>query len=184
MVTATAFIAATMVVAKALGTGTLGPPLPPLMVTFGRFVFAWLTIATVLAVVRPRLARPDLKTHVLRSLCGFTGVTLMFAAATMIPLADATAISFVNPIFAMVLAIPLLGEKVGPWRWLAAGIALLGALVLVRPGGDTLQIGALIALGAAVAYGFEVIFIKRLAGGEAPFQVLFVNNSIGVPLAC
>jgi drug/metabolite transporter (DMT)-like permease len=74
--------------------------------------------------MRPRLTRPDWPTHTIRVLCGWSGVTLMFAAAAMIPLADATAISFLNPVFCMILAIPLLGERIGPWRWLAAAIAL------------------------------------------------------------
>lgn len=183
MATATIFIAATMLLAKALGTDTLGPALPPFMVTFGRFAFAWCTVAMLVTVLRPKFTRPDLRTHVLRSAFGFTGVTLMFAAAAAIPLSDATAISFLNPIFAMVLAIPLLGEKVGPIRWLAAAIAVTGALVLTRPGGDAIQIGAFLALGAALAYGVEVILIKRLAGGEQPLQVLFVNNSMGLVFA-
>ena len=106
----------------------------------------------------------------------------MFAAAAAIPLADATAISFLNPLFAMVFAIPLLGERVGPWRWLAAAIGILGAVVLVRPGAGGLQFGAMLALGAAVVLGLETIFIKRLSGRELPLQVLLMNNSIGLAL--
>nr|WP_328795080.1 DMT family transporter [Jannaschia marina] len=183
MVTATLFIAATMLLAKALGTASLGPALPPFMVTFGRFLFAWITIVLCLAVLRPRFTRPDVRTHALRSAFGFAGVTFMFAAAAAIPLSDATAISFLNPIFAMMLAIPLLGERVGPWRWLAALIALAGAIVLTRPGGGAIEIGALLAMGAALAYGVEVILIKRLSGGEKPLQVLFVNNCFGLAFA-
>jgi drug/metabolite transporter (DMT)-like permease len=83
----------------------------------------------------------------------------------------------------MLLAIPLLGERVGPWRWAAAAIALAGALVLLRPGGAALAVGALLALGAAVALGLEVIFLKRLSGLERPFQLLLVNNLIGLGIA-
>lgn len=183
MLVATLFIAATMLLAKALGTDALGPGLPPFMVTFGRFLFAWLAITACLAAVRPRFTPPDLRTHALRSAFGFTGVTLMFAAAAAIPLSDATAISFLNPVFAMMLAIPLLGERVGRWRWLAAGIALIGALVLTRPGEGTIEVGALFALGAALAYGVEVILIKRLSGRERPLQLLFVNNCFGLAFA-
>ena len=184
MLAATALIAATTLLAKALGTGTLGAPLHPLQISFGRFLFAWLAIAATLAALRPRFTRPDFGTHVARTLCGWTGVTLMFAAATMIPLADATAISFLNPVFCMILAIPLLGERVGPWRWGAAAIALAGALILLRPGGGgALEAGALLAFGAALAMGLELIFIKRLSGRERPLQILFVNNSIGLVIA-
>lgn len=183
MVTATLFIAATTLLAKALGTEALGAPLHPLQVSHGRFVFAWIVFAGAIAVIRPRVTRPDFRTHVLRTACGWGGVTLMFAAAAAIPLSDATAISFLNPVFGMILAIPLLGERVGPWRWLAAIIAFAGALILIRPGTEAMQAGALLALGAALLLGLELIFIKRLSGREGPLQLLFVNNSLGLVIA-
>jgi drug/metabolite transporter (DMT)-like permease len=183
MLCATALLAGTTLIAKALGTDALGPPLHPMQVSFGRFLFAWIAIMTVLALRRPRLTRPDLKTHAARTLCGWSGVTLMFAAAAAIPLSDAIAISFVNPVFAMLLAIPLLGERVGPWRWLAAAIAIAGAMILIRPGTSAMQAGALLALGAALALGLELIFMKRLSGREKPLQILVVNNSMGLAIA-
>jgi len=183
MLAATLFLAATALLAKALGTDTLGTPLHPLQVSHGRFVFAFVAISAALAVLRPALTRPDFKTHIARTACGWGGVTLMFAAAAMIPLSDATAISFLNPVFCMLLAIPLLGERVGPWRWLAAAIAFAGAMVLVRPGAEAVQAGALVALGAAALLGLELIFIKRLAGREGPLQVLLVNNAIGLVIS-
>ncbi|GAA5065322.1 DMT family transporter [[Roseibacterium] beibuensis] len=183
MVCATAFIAATTLLAKALGTEALGAPLHPLQVSHGRFLFAWIAISTTLAVLRPRLIRPDWARHVGRTLCGWGGVSLMFAAAAMIPLSDATAISFLNPVFGMILAIPFLGETVGKWRWLAAAIAFAGAMILIRPGTEAMQPGALLALGAALCLGFELIFIKRLSGREGPLQILFINNSLGLIIA-
>ncbi len=183
MLGAATFIAATTLLAKALGTDTLGPALHPFQVSHGRFLFAWIAIAAAVAATRPRLTRPHLALHIGRTLCGFAGVTMMFAAAAAIPLADATAISFLNPVFGMILAIPLLGEKVGKWRWLAAAIAFTGALVLIRPGAGAVQVGALLALGAAVALGLELTFIKRLAGRERPLQILLVNNSLGLLIA-
>ncbi|WP_322891799.1 MULTISPECIES: DMT family transporter [unclassified Yoonia] len=183
MLTATAFIAGTMILAKLLGTGTLGAPFHPLQVSHGRFLFAFLALAMVAAVVRPTIRQPDLRLHVGRTAFGWGGVTLMFAAVAFIPLSDATAISFLNPVFGMLLAIPFLGEKVGPWRWVAAATALIGALVLLRPGPDTFQIAGLLALGAAVLMGMELIFIKKLANREPPFQILLVNNAIGLCIA-
>jgi drug/metabolite transporter (DMT)-like permease len=118
--------------------------------------------------------------HIVRTSFGWAGVTLMFASVAFIPLADATAISFLNPVFGMMLAIPLLGERVGPIRWSAAIIALIGALVLLRPTPDSFQIAALLPLGAAICLGFELIFIKKLTGRENPFQVLLTNNFVGV----
>lgn len=183
MLCATAFIAATSLLAKSLGTDTLGPPLHPLQVSHGRFLFAWITIACAVAVLRPRFTRPHWGLHLGRTLTGFGGVTCMFAAAALIPLADATAIIFLNPVFGMILAIPLLGERVGKWRWLAAATACAGAIILIRPGAGAIAPGALLALAAAMAFGLELTFIKRLAGRERPLQILFVNNALGLIIA-
>ncbi len=183
IVAATAFIAGTTLLAKALGTDSLGPRLHPLQISHGRFVFAFLAISAVVAVTRPTLHRPHWPLHFGRTISGWIGVSLMFASVAYIPMADATAISFLNPVFAMMLAIPLLGERVGRIRWSAAAIALAGALILLRPTPASFQAAALLALGAAMVMGLELIFIKKLSSRESPLQILLINNFIGVGIA-
>ncbi|MGV6802831.1 MAG: DMT family transporter [Ruegeria sp.] len=180
---ASAFIAATTLLAKALGTSALGPPLHPMQISHGRFLFAFLVIVAAVGALRPRLRRPHWGLHIGRTTFGWTGITLMFASVAYIPIADATAISFLNPVFAMMLAIPLLKEAVGPWRWLAAAVALTGAIVLLRPTPDSFQPAALLALAAAAVIGMELIFIKKLSGREMPIQILLVNNAMGLSIA-
>ena len=183
IVCAAAFIAATTLMAKSLGTDTLGAPLHALQISHGRFLFAFIGLGVVAAILRPTLTAPHWRLHIARTSFGWAGVTLMFASVAFIPLADATAISFLNPVFAMMLAIPLLGEKVGRVRWSAAVLALIGAVVLLRPTPESFQPAALLALGAAMIMGMELIFIKKLAGRENPFQILLVNNMIGLCIA-
>ena len=180
---ASAFVAGTTLLAKMLGTDALGPPLIPLQISQGRFVFALLALGVAAIVIRLHFTDIAWKTHTMRVFCGWGGVTLMFAAAAFIPLSDATAISFLNPVIALLLAIPLLKERVGPVRLSAAAIALIGAMVLLRPTPEAFQPAALLALGAAIALGFEVIVIKRLTGREGPMQILLINNVIGVGIA-
>ncbi len=184
MLAACALIAATTLIAKALGTGFGEEPLHPFQISAGRFIFALMGLMIFLPILRPRFHKPAIKLHIGRSFFGWAGVTLMFAAVAHIPISDATAISFLNPIFGMLLAIPLLGERVGPIRWLAVAIALIGALVLLRPGTAAFEPAALIALLAALFMGMEVILIKKLTGREAPVQILVINNSIGAVIAC
>lgn len=180
---ASAFIAGTTLLAKALGTDTLGPPLHPMQISHGRFLFAFLVIVSAVAILRPQLRRPAWGLHIGRTSFGWVGITLMFASVAFIPIADATAISFLNPVFAMVLAIPLLKEGVGPWRWLAAAVALAGALILLRPTPASFQPAALLALTAAAVIGMELIFIKKLSGREIPTQILLINNAMGLTIA-
>ncbi|MES0864638.1 DMT family transporter [Ruegeria sp. SCPT10] len=180
---ASAFIAATTLLAKALGTETLGPPLHPMQISHGRFLFAFVVIVSAVGILRPQLRRPHWGLHIGRTSFGWLGITLMFASVAFIPIADATAISFLNPVFAMVLAIPLLKEGVGPWRWLAAAVSLTGALILLRPTPESFQPAALLALAAAAVIGMELIFIKKLSGKEIPIQILLVNNAMGLAIA-
>ncbi|MGJ8546634.1 MAG: DMT family transporter [Sulfitobacter sp.] len=180
---ATAFIAATTLMAKALGGDGFGPPLHALQISQGRFLFAFIGLSTAAAILRPAFGPAHWRLNLARTICGWGGVTLMFASVAYIPLADATAISFLNPVFAMMLAIPLLGEKVGRIRWTAAVMAMLGALILLRPTPAGFQPAALLALGAAAIMGLELIFMKKLAGRMGPFQILLTNNLLGLAVA-
>lgn len=180
---ATAFIAGSTLFAKTLGTDLFGPPLHPLQISHGRFAFALLAFGSVALAVRPRIANVHWRLHLGRTSAGWAGVSLMFAAVAFIPMSDATALSFTSPVFGMVLAIVFLGERIGRWRWAAAAIAMAGALILLRPSPSNFQPAALLAVGAAVAMGFELIFIKKLSGREGLFQILLINNCLGLVIA-
>jgi drug/metabolite transporter (DMT)-like permease len=180
---AMSLLAGINILAKALGQDHLGPALHPFQISFGRFAFAFMTLLIAASILRPKLTKPDMKLHLGRTTLGWAGVTLMFSAIAFIPLADATAISFLNPVFAMMLAIPFLGERVGKYRWLAAVISLIGAFILLRPSPASFQPAALLALCAALAMGIELIFMKLLTRKESPFQILLINNGLGFLLA-
>lgn len=187
MLLACSLVAVTTLIAKLLGRGFGAGPegfgIHPLQVSAGRFLFAWLTLVPVVLWLRPSFAGMRLAAHAGRSLCGWAGVTCLFAASAVMRLADATAISFLNPIVAMLLAIPLLSEKVGPWRWLAALLAVLGAMILIDPGAGALQPMMLVALASALFLGLEAVLIKILAGGEPALRILAINNTIGMLIA-
>ena len=179
MTAASSLIGMTAIIAKTLGQGFKGESLHPFQVSLGRFGFALLTILIFLLIKRHKFEKPHYLIHFSRSVFGWTGVTCMFAAVTLVPVPDAISISFLNPVFAMFLALLILKERVGTLRWSAAGIALAGSIILLRPGFDGFQLGALIAFAAALCFGIENIFIKKLSGMEAPLQILCINNSIG-----
>ncbi|MEO1103591.1 MAG: DMT family transporter [Pseudomonadota bacterium] len=178
-----AIVAATTVLAKALGTDVLGPPLSPFQISHGRFIFALMAVGALCMLVRPTFTRPAIPLHIARSTCGWLTVTLLFLSATMIPLSDATAISFLSPLVTMVLAALFLRERVHRTRWLAAAISMAGAVVLLRPGEGALELGAVAALAAAVMMGLEMTIVKRLTRTEATLQILLISNVIGTLLS-
>jgi drug/metabolite transporter (DMT)-like permease len=183
MIVCCALVAATILFAKMLGPMGDGPSLHPLQVTAGRFGFALVALAPFLIWNRVGLTGGNWGVHSARVVAGWAGVACMFAAAANMRLADATAITFLNPIVAMVLAVPLLGEKVGRWRWAAAATAFCGAVVLTNPGSGAIQPAALIALAAAFLTGLEIVLVKKLTGLDGQLRILAVGNLFGALIA-
>lgn len=187
MVAAGLLIAATSLIAKRLGLETdAAGALNPFQISAGRFVFALVALGLFLAVApqsRPSLKGANWTWHLLRSLCGWLGVTCMFAAVARMPVAEATAISFLNPLITMGLAVLILGERITVRKYIAAGLAIAGALLILKPGTGAFQPASLLALAAALFMGVEAIFIKRLSDTEPALRVLLINNTIGAAVS-
>jgi drug/metabolite transporter (DMT)-like permease len=178
-----ALFALLSLVAKLLGTDTLGPALHPMQISAARFIVALLFLGTIFLVKPVSFERVPWGLHLRRGIAGWFGVTCLFTAAIVMPLADATAISFLSIIVTLGLSAFMLKERAGPRRWSAAIIALIGALLITRPGTSAFQPVALIALLAAVFIGFEIIFIKQLSGREPVLRILIINNMIGAAIS-
>ncbi|MAW53386.1 MAG: hypothetical protein CME01_11220 [Geminicoccus sp.] len=184
MTIASAFIAFTTVMAKGLAGGFAGEAtLHPLQVSFGRFVFASMLWSSIWFGTRQRLESVHWRLHGIRVVLGYLTGTAIFWSASLMVLADATAISFLSPVVTLFLAWLFLRERVGWRRIFAVGIMVTGAMVLLRPGTAAFQPAAFIALFAALAGGGESIAIKMLTNRERLLQILFVNNLLGVVLA-
>jgi drug/metabolite transporter (DMT)-like permease len=110
--------------------------------------------------------------HFWRTAMGTSSMVLGFYAVSMLPLADATAIAFSQPLFSVVVAAAIAGEKVRWRRWSATVIGFAGVLVMVRPGEGSLQLGALVALANAAAVAVSILLVKRLSDSETPLMIL------------
>jgi S-adenosylmethionine uptake transporter len=123
-----------------------------------------------------RTSRPGW--HTVRGLLVVVANMTYFAALAALPLADATAMFFVAPMFITLLSIPLLGEKVGVRRLSAVGVGFIGVLVMLRPGtqADGAGPGLLVSLlpvFAALAYACMQILTRRL-GEQAKASAMAV----------
>lgn len=104
----------------------------------------------------------------------FTGVLLlMFFAYRHMPLADATAISFLQPLLILVLSAPLLGEKVTPAQWAAVGVGFLGVLLMLQPTGEASRLGAAAAALATLFSAFSLIQQRILSRSEETLTIVF-----------
>ena len=182
-VLASFFFASSTFLSKLLGSGEWGDPLNPLQIAHARFAFGLMTAVALAVFFGPRLTRPHFKLHVLRSACGWAGIAILFTGVLYIPASDAVALTFLNPIFAMVFAVKILMESIDNQRWWAAAIALFGGLLLIRPEANGLNPIALLCIFGAIIIGVEIVVIKLLTLREGVFQILVINNAIAVLLA-
>jgi drug/metabolite transporter (DMT)-like permease len=110
--------------------------------------------------------------HFWRTLMGTTSMVLGFYAVALLPLADATALAFSQPLFSVVVAALIVGEKVRWRRWSATIVGFIGVLIMVRPGEGTLQIGAVVAILNAATVALSILLVKRLSDTETPLMIL------------
>lgn len=116
------------------------------------------------------------RSHALRSLCGTASMFCLFAAVTMIPLADLTAITFTAPLFLTVLAMIFLGERIHRFRWTALGIGFVGVLITI---GSHLSFahgvspGVFVALANAALSAVAMVFLRSMSGDEHAITITF-----------
>jgi drug/metabolite transporter (DMT)-like permease len=142
--------------------------LHPLQVVFFRTAFG---LAAMLPWLLGRgfgvLRTGHLRRHLLRASIGMFAMVGWFSTLSLMPLAEATALSFTAPLFTSVLAVLVLGEVMRLRRWSAVAIGFLGALIIVRPGLAAIQPAALLAIGTAAMWAISTIQIKIMARTES-----------------
>jgi drug/metabolite transporter (DMT)-like permease len=95
-------------------------------------------------------------------------------------MAQATTISFLSPLLITILSIPLLGETVGPRRWAAVGVGMLGMLVVVRPGLGGFQPAALFGVASAFCWALALIITRKISNSDTPQTTVLWSAGIGI----
>lgn len=113
----------------------------------------------------------------LRCLSTFTAMMLWFHAVGLTSLADAVAIQSTYPLFTILLAMLVLGERPGWIRWAATLVGFAGMLIIVRPGVIPLTPATLMLLGASVCYALSNTFVKWMSDTEPANRLVFIQNA-------
>lgn len=132
-----------------------------------------------------RFSRPWL--HITRGAMIGVSTHLGFYTISNIPLATATVLFFMAPIFATILSVIIHGEKVGPRRVAAIIVGFIGALVIIRPGAGSLHPAMLSAIGSSILFAAALSQSRGIAQADGSFAALFssvvMTVIISVPLA-
>lgn len=124
--------------------------------------------------------------HVLRGLCVVFANMTFFLGLSSLPIAEATALFFVSPLAITLFAVIFLKETVGPRRWAAVGVGLLGVIVIIRPGGESFQAAALLPVAAAFGYAALHTLTRKIGATESAatmtfyIQLTFIAVSLGI----
>lgn len=140
---------------------------------------AFVAMAFILAVIawsdrgwsQLGTARPA--THLLRVVIVMLSNVTYFTGLAVLDLADAVAVAYVSPIIITLLSILFLGEKVGPRRWAAVIVGMLGVIVMLRPGAGVIQPAALLVLISAVLYATGNLLARQMGGTESAMTLSF-----------
>jgi drug/metabolite transporter (DMT)-like permease len=141
------------------------------------------TLAAVRADLRATINCRHLRLHLFRNTIHVGASYLWATSLLLIPLAMVFALEFTTPLWTLLLAAPVLGERLTASRIGAVVFGLLGVLVILRPGLATFQPGALLTLVAALGLAIALIATKKLTRTDSTFAIVFWMMLIQLPLA-
>ncbi len=146
-----------------------------------------LIVMAVLAVLKPALRatinRRHLGLHLVRNTIHLGAQYLWALSLLLLPFATVFALEFTTPAWALLLAMPVLGERMTASRIGAVVLGLIGVLVILRPGLKTFHPAALLVLAAAFGLAITLITTKKLTRTDSSFAIIFWINLIQAPLA-
>ena len=162
-----------------------------LAVTYEPQQIVWFRIVShlvlVAAVFMPRMGLGLLRTRrigtqFVSSVMMLLSTLFFFSAVKYVPVAEAISVTFVAPLAVVLLAWPLLGERITLFRMAAVIVGFSGVLIVIRPGSAVFQWASVLLLGSAMCYAIYQILIRRLAGTDQPATSIFYSVLLGAIL--
>ncbi len=167
-----------LLVAMAVCVKMIGKSVPIGETIFVRCVIAIVALAVLARfTVGLQVLKTDRPlTHALRSLSGTSSMFCYFAALSIIPMAQVTALGLTSPMFVTLMAMMFLGERIHAFRWAALILGLCGALLITLPDldwqhGKTLGFG--LAFGATFFSALAMIFLRSMSSQEHAITITF-----------
>jgi drug/metabolite transporter (DMT)-like permease len=118
------------------------------------------------------------KLECLRGVFLFLSYTAFMMGLAALPLADIEAIRFSGPLMITLFSLVILGEKVGPRRWLALIVGFIGVLLIVRPGSATFNLGSVFILISVLFYALTVILTRKLQTNDSSATMAYYSSLV------
>ncbi len=167
-----------------VGVRVVSPEVPTIQIVLLRSVFTILVTFPLLfrkGKLAWRSNRLDLQA--MRGIVGVCSMTAWYYALSVLPLADAGALSFTTAIFVSLGAGLYFGERVGIRRWSAVAVGLIGTAIVLKPGAGVLSWGAVAALGSSILWAVSLLMAKNLAKYDSSLTITFYQPLMIAPFA-
>lgn len=151
----------------------IGSDVPAAQAAFIRYVIGLVIMLPFMGeIFKGKFSGGDLAFYSVRGFCHALGVILWFFAMARIPIAEVTAIGYLSPIYIAIGAAIFLGETLAARRILAIVAAFVGAMVILRPGFQTINDGQMAMLITAPLFAVSYLLAKRLSMQANPAVVV------------
>ncbi|NYG45392.1 drug/metabolite transporter (DMT)-like permease [Bradyrhizobium sp. IAR9] len=162
----------------------LSATLPSIEITWMRFVVFALMMLPAMLPGTPLFALKTerLTMQLLRGSALLSSALLFISGLGYLPVAVASAASFVSPLLVTALSIIFLSEAVGVSRWLATAFGLVGVLIILRPGTSAFGAAALFPIGSALCLAFTLITTRLMSGREHLLTTMAYSSLAGVSI--
>ncbi len=156
----------------------------PFEVAFFRSFFGLVVFLPLFLRYGKSVLRTDrLHLHLARAAIQTGAMLMFFTAISVLPLAKISALSFTSPLFASLLAIVILGERLRLRRTVALLVGFAGTLIIIRPGAVAVEAGTLLVLGSSALWAFALLFVKKLSATDSSVTIVAYMNLLLTPLA-
>lgn len=153
---------------------------PVMQIVWARYAFQAIPLMLVLAPRLPRLMRTTRPGMQLLRSALLLGATITFITGLKkLPLTEASTILFLAPLIVTALSVPMLGERVGPRRWLAVAAGFIGAMIVVRPAGAEVNLWVLFPLATAFVYALYMVTTRQLSRTDSSLTTLVYTGLVG-----
>jgi drug/metabolite transporter (DMT)-like permease len=178
-----------LILASTVFLGTSDATSKYLSATLPSIEIAWIRFLVFALVMLPAML-PGSPLYAMQT--GRPGFQLMRGAALLgsslffisglrfLPIAEASATSFVSPLFVTALSIVFLGESVGLRRWLATAVGLIGVLIILRPGSGAFHPAALFSIVSALAWACTLVMTRMMSGTERAITTMAYSSITGL----
>jgi len=154
------------------GVRYISAEIHPFEVTFFRTLFGFIFLAPWFAVQGFALLRTRrLGMHLARAGSNVVAMLMFFMALSMTPMVQVQSLAFTAPLFTTILAALILKETVRFRRWMGTLVGFIGAMIIIRPGFQPVDAGALLTVGSAIVWAFTMIIIKQLSRTDSAITI-------------